>query len=149
MRGCRPWMPWEAERSRGEVSGEAQALSHGCRVETGTAGSKGGGAGRRGSSAQGEQGRLRPGRRCGWGCGEVTGVCIGVGRVADGTQWQARHETGRERPGRVQGLAPAIVAINGPGNGCWGAGWGLRIDCIGSEVPSTFPVEMQRRLSVP
>lgn len=36
-------MPWEAERSRGEVSGEAQALSHGCRVETGTAGSRGGG----------------------------------------------------------------------------------------------------------
>lgn len=38
-------MPWEAERSRGEVSGEAQALSHGCRVETGTAGSRGRGQG--------------------------------------------------------------------------------------------------------
>ena len=26
---------------------------------------------------------------------------------------------------------------------------GLRIDCIGSEVPSTFPLEMPRRLSAP
>lgn len=83
-------------------------------------------AGRRGSSVQGERGRLQPGRRCGWWCGEVARVWIGVGRVTDGAQRQARHETGRERPGRVQVLAPAIVAINGPGNGCWGAGWGAQ-----------------------